>query len=190
VEYPGQYNPIAMERRVAGVIVRVVEDDITRMETDAIVNAANNHFWMGGGVAGAIKRAGGSSIETEAISHGPVPVGESVVTQAGRLTADYVIHAAVMGQDLQTSAQAIRDATGSALERSEDLGLSSIAFPALGTGVGGFPPRDAARVMIEATVQFLRRQDRLRLKEVVFVMFSDQLKTAFADELAKAAAEA
>ena len=88
-----------MEPSVGGVAFHVVEGDITRMETDAVVNAANNHSWMGGGVAGAIKHAGGVSIEIDAIGQGPVPVGQSVVTNGGRLGARHVIHAAVMGQD-------------------------------------------------------------------------------------------
>ncbi|OYT47781.1 hypothetical protein B6U83_04530 [Thermoplasmatales archaeon ex4484_36] len=101
-----------MEREYSleGVKLVVKEGDITAEEVDAIVNAANNHFWMGGGVAGAIKRRGGVEIEREAVSKGPVPVGEAVVTGAGRLKARYVIHAAVMGQDLATDGEKVRRA--------------------------------------------------------------------------------
>jgi O-acetyl-ADP-ribose deacetylase (regulator of RNase III) len=92
---------------------------------------------MGGGVAGAIKRAGGQEIETEAVSKEPIAVGEAVVTGAGRLKAKYIIHAAVMGQDLTTDADKIRQTTRNSLIKADELGIKSLAFPALGTGVGG-----------------------------------------------------
>ena len=110
--------------------LRVVEGDICDRSVDAIVNAANSQLWMGGGVAGAIKRRGGGDIEREATAQGPIPVGESVVTSAGALKARYVIHAAVMGPDLVTSADHIRRATLTALTRADELGLESIAVPA------------------------------------------------------------
>ncbi len=174
-----------MEVSVGGVLLRVVEGDITQMATDAIVNAANNHFWMGGGVAGAIKRAGGGNIETEAMSRGPVPVGESVVTRAGSLPARYVIHAAVMGQDLQTNTKSIRDATRSTLERAEELGIESVALPAFGTGVGGFPATESAGAMLGAALEFVQ-QDELALKLIVFVLFSNDLAEIFGATLASA----
>ena len=117
----------------------LVQGDICERPVGAIVNAANNHLWMGGGVAGAIKRRGGVEIEREAMAQGPIPVGRAVATGAGALAARYVIHAAVMGQDLRTDAALIREATRAALLVAEGLGVQSIAFPALGTGVGGFP---------------------------------------------------
>lgn len=130
-------------------VIEAYRGDITGLEVDAIVNAANNRLWMGGGVAGAIKRAGGPEIETEALGKGPIPVGEAVATGAGRLKAWYVIHAAVMGQDLRTGAGNIARATRSALECAERLGARSVALPALGTGVGGFPLDECARVMLK-----------------------------------------
>ncbi len=175
-----------MALSVGGVVFHVVAGDIAGMETDAVVNAANNHFWMGGGVAGAIKQAGGAGIEGDAISQGPVPVGQSVVTSGGRLPAHYVIHAAVMGQDLQTSAKAIRDATWSALECADTLEIESIAFPAFGTGVGGFPPPAAARAMLEAVLDFVRARDDLKLKNITFVLFADELTAVFRETLANA----
>ena len=174
-----------MEASVGGVVLRVVEGDITQMTTDAIVNAANNHFWMGGGVAGAIKRAGGGNIETEAMSRGPVPVGESVVTRAGNLAARYVIHAAVMGQDLQTNTASIRDATWSTLKRAEELGIESVALPAFGTGVGRFPAAESADAMLVAALEFVQ-QEETALKEIVFVLFSDDLAEIFGEALAGA----
>ncbi len=173
---------------VGGVLFHVVKGDIARMETDAVVNAANNHFWMGGGVAGAIKHTGGASIEIDAIRQGPVPVGQSVVTNGGRLGARHVIHAAVMGQDLQTSASAIHDATRSALECVHALGIESVAFPAFGTGVGGYPPADSARVMVDAVLGFVRGRDDLELREITFVLFSDELTGVFRETLVSAIA--
>src|ERR687883_2122155 len=94
----------------------VVEGDITQLDVDAIANAANDHLWMGAGVAGAIKRAGGVEIEREAVAKGPIAVGDAVATGAGRLKARHVIHGAVMGQDLRTSAELIEQTTRRCLE--------------------------------------------------------------------------
>ncbi len=125
--------------------VLLSEGDVTEMDCDAIVNAANNHLWMGAGVAGAIKKKGGKVIEEEAVKKGPIPVGEAVVTTGGALRAEYVIHAAGMGQDLSTDTQKIYHCTLNSLKRARELGLKSIAFPAIGTGVGGFPPGRSRR---------------------------------------------
>ncbi len=161
--------------------IEVVTGDIVLQETAAVVNAANNHLWMGGGVAGAIKRAGGRAIETEAISRGPVEVGEAVLTGGGSLKARYVIHAAVMGQDLHTDESKIRNATRSALGVADKIGIESVSFPALGTGVGGFSIHHCARIMIEETVGFLTGKTGVRL--VRFVLFGDEAAKAFEDEL-------
>ncbi|MGI5816707.1 MAG: macro domain-containing protein [Armatimonadota bacterium] len=123
---------------VEGLVVEVLEGDITEADTDAITNAANDHLWMGSGVAGAIKRAGGEQIEREAVAKGPIEVGTAIETTAGDLSHAYVIHGAVMGQDLRTSADLISRTTVSCLELAEALSLSSLALPAFGTGVGGF----------------------------------------------------
>jgi O-acetyl-ADP-ribose deacetylase (regulator of RNase III) len=155
--------------------------DITQVETDAIVNAANNALWMGAGVAGAIKRAGGQDIEDEAVRQGPIPVGEAVVTGAGALEARHVIHAAVMGTDLATDGAKIEMATRNSLRRAEELGIKSVAFPALGTGVGGFPYAEAARIMIGATKQHLAAGSGL--EEVLFVLYGDEAFEAFSSEL-------
>ncbi|HLG51390.1 MAG TPA: macro domain-containing protein [Chloroflexota bacterium] len=165
------------------VEIQLVQGDITESDCDAIVNAANNRLWMGAGVAGAIKRRGGAEIETEAVAKGPIPVGSAVATGAGRLRARYVIHAAVMGQDLQTDAEKIRQATTSALAVAEQLGVRSIAFPALGTGVGGFPPAECARIMISAA----RQHQGPSVQRVVFVLFGADVFRAFEQALAEAA---
>src|SRR5437660_10257169 len=107
----------------------VVEGDITKLEVDAIANAANDRLWMGAGVAGAIKRAGGDEIEREAVAKGPIPVGSAVATGGGRLAAQHVIHGAVMGQDLRTSPDLIAETTRSCLEGAEELGVAWVALP-------------------------------------------------------------
>mgnify|MGYP000335996510 CR=1 FL=1 len=171
-----------MQIRIGGHrIIEVVQGDITEQETDAIVNAANNHLWMGSGVAGAIKRKGGEEIEREAVSKGPIPVGEAVVTSAGKLKARYVIHAAGMGQDLRTDEHKIRNATWNSLKRAEELGLESVAFPAIGTGVGGFPADKCAKVMVGAAAEFL--QNARSVKLVRFVLFDQNTFDVFRREL-------
>src|SRR5918912_2206142 len=106
--------------------LEVREGDITQLEVDAIANAANDHLWMGAGVAGAIKRAGGEEIEREAVAKGPIPTGEAVATGAGSLPARWVIHGAVMGQDLRTNADLVRRTTASCLRVTDELGPASL----------------------------------------------------------------
>jgi O-acetyl-ADP-ribose deacetylase (regulator of RNase III) len=129
---------------------------------------------MGGGVAGAIKRAGGEEIEREAMQQGPIEVGEAVATSAGTLPARWVIHGAVMGQDLQTNAELVRRTTESCLRVAADLGAESLALPAFGTGVGGFPLDECARIMVDA----VRTYDS-SVKRVVFAVFGADAKAAF-----------
>ncbi len=154
----------------------VVEGDITALAVDAIVNAANNQLWMGSGVAGAIKRAGGDEIEREAVASGPIAVGEAVVTSAGSLKARYVIHGAVMGPDLQTNAELIKRTTLRCLEVADGLGVTSLALPALGTGVGGFPLDECARIMVTAAREF----ETASLERVIFAVFGPLAEQVFA----------
>ena len=161
--------------------IEVCKGDITQLELDALVNAANNHLWMGGGVAGALKRAGGKEIEAEAVSQGPILVGEAVVTGAGRLKARYIIHAAVMGQDLRTDAAKIRQSTKNSLLRADEIGIKSIAFPALGTGVGGFPLAECARLMIGEVSQYSAQ--KTALERVVFALYNEPAYQIFKQEL-------
>jgi len=158
--------------------IRCVQGDIAQQEADAIVNAANNHLWMGAGVAGAIKRAGGREIEAEAVAKGPIAIGEAAVTGAGRLKARYVIHAAVMGQDLRTDAEKIRRSTEATLRRADELGLKRIAFPALGTGVGGFSLEECARIMLDA-VEAHAAAGTTSLEQVTFVLYDAPALQAF-----------
>ena len=174
------------EYRCGGTRIRIVKGDITSLPCEAIVNAANDHLWMGGGVAGAIKRRGGGEIEREAVRQGPIPIGDAVATRAGRLPARYVIHAVTMGQDLVSAESHIRAATRSALQVAERLGLRSVAFPALGTGVGGFPLDRAAAAMLEETAGHLSRAGRPG--EVVFALFDDAAYQVFGRTLERVAA--
>jgi O-acetyl-ADP-ribose deacetylase len=164
-------------RRIGPALIRLVQGDLTTLPVDAIVNAANDRLWMGGGVAGAIKRRGGAEIEAEAVRKGPLPIGEAVATGAGRLPARYVIHAVTMGQDLETNEGYVRAATRSALRVAETLGLRSVALPALGTGVGGFPLDRAAAAMLAETAAQLRAGSVL--SEVVFALYDAPAYAAF-----------
>jgi O-acetyl-ADP-ribose deacetylase len=155
--------------------LEVVEGDITELEVDAIANAANNELWMGAGVAGAIKRAGGQEIEQEAVAQAPIEVGQAVATGAGSLKARHVVHAAVMGQDLQTSAELVSQATRRTLEVADELGARSLAMPAFGTGVGGFPIERCAELMITEARAF----EPANLERVVFAVFGHDAEHAF-----------
>ena len=155
--------------------LEVVDGDIAALDVDAVANAANDHLWMGAGVAGALKRAGGEDIEREAIAKGPIGVGEAVATGAGRLPARWVIHGAVMGQDLRTNAELVERTTRSVLRVAEELGAESLALPAFGTGVGGFPLHECAALMVGA----VREHEPRTLSRVVFAVFGTEAKDAF-----------
>ena len=155
--------------------VEVVDGDITQLDVDAIANAANDHLWMGAGVAGAIKRAGGDEIEREAVAKGPIPVGSAVATSGGRLTARHVIHGAVMGQDLRTSTELIARTTRSCLEVADELDARSVALPAFGTGVGGIPVGDCAAAMLGV----IREYEPRSLERVVLAVYGRDAEAAF-----------
>ena len=137
--------------------IKVIEGDITSLEVDAIVNPANSYGYMGGGVAYAIKRAGGGEIEREAVEKSPINIGKAIVTTAGKLKAQYVIHAPTMRRPAErTDVDNIKAATRAALKVAEENNIMSIAFPGMGTGVGGVDEKDAARVMIEEIKEHLK----------------------------------
>jgi O-acetyl-ADP-ribose deacetylase (regulator of RNase III) len=159
--------------------LEVVEGDIAALDVDAVANAANDHLWMGAGVAGAIKRAGGDEIEREAVGKGPIEVGTAVATGAGRLPARHVIHGAVMGQDLRTNAELVERTTRSCLELADELGCESLALPAFGTGVGGFPLDECARLMVAVA----RGYEPRTLERVVFAVFGADAAAAFEQAL-------
>ena len=155
--------------------------DICDLEVDAIVSPATTSLWMSSGTAGEIKRAGGDEIEFAAVRQGPVAVGEAVVTPAGRLAAKVVIHAVSIERDRRTSAVAIDRATRSAIARVRELGLTSVAIPALGTGVGGFPLAEAARLAVDAVHDELLTPSSI--EHVVFALRGAVAYRAFADAL-------
>lgn len=163
--------------------IEVVEGDITEADTEAIVNAANNHLWMGSGVAGAIKRKGGAEIEKDAMSKGPIEVGQAVESVAGKLPYKYIIHAAGMGQDLRTDEKIVYEVTRNSLLLADRLGLKSVAFPSIGTGVGGFPVEKCAKKMIGA-VKDLEKSFK-SLERVVFVLFGASAYEVFRAQLEK-----
>jgi O-acetyl-ADP-ribose deacetylase (regulator of RNase III) len=124
--------------------------DICHLEVDAIVVPAATSLWMSAGIASEVKRAGGDDIEFAAVAQGPARLGEAIVTPAGRLAAKVVIHAVTLERDRRTSAAAIEAATRSTLAKARELQVASIAIPALGTGIGGFPLDEAARIVVES----------------------------------------
>jgi O-acetyl-ADP-ribose deacetylase len=157
--------------------VEVQQADITKLEVDAIANAANTDLRHGGGVAGAIVRAGGRSIQDESDRLAPIELGAAVASRAGELPARWVIHAATMHLGGGTSAEAIRAATASTLDVAEELGARSLGLVAFGTGVGGFPVDEAARIEVEEVRRHLAA--RSGLERVVFCVFGDEAAQAF-----------
>jgi O-acetyl-ADP-ribose deacetylase len=163
------------------VQLEVVGGDIASLEVDAVANAANDHLWMGAGVAGALKRAGGDEIEREAMAQAPILVGTAVVTSGGRLPARYVIHGAVMGQDLRTTPDLVGRTTRACLALADELGCRSLALPAFGTGVGGFPLDECARIMVDVARAFEPRS----LERVVFAVFGDDAYASFSSAVGR-----
>jgi O-acetyl-ADP-ribose deacetylase (regulator of RNase III) len=163
--------------------------DLTDAQVDAIVNAANNDLILGGGVAGAIRAKGGPSIQAECDKLRPIPIGEAVLTGAGKLRAHYVIHAASMQLGGRTSEVALRNSTRNSLKRAAEQGLKSIAFPAIGTGIAGFPIERCAVVMLEEIRDHLRGTTTVERVEPVdhieIVLFDDRGLSVFQDALAK-----
>jgi len=163
--------------------LEVRDGDIAQVEADAIANAANDRLWMGAGVAGALKRAGGDEIEQEAMAIGGIPLGTAVSTTAGRLPARWVIHGAVMGQDLRTDADLVQRTTRSCLELADELACRSLALPAFGTGVGGFPLARCASIMAEEARIYPART----LELVIFAVYGSEAYEAFLSALSSPA---
>jgi len=158
--------------------VVIEKGDITDMDVDAIVNAANNDLMLGAGVAGAILRKGGDSIQRECNEIGSIPVGYAAITGAGNLKARYVIHAASMGLgDVPTTAKSLRTSTAHALRLAAERGLKTIAFPAVGTGVSGFPMDECAELMLTEAAQHL--SGATSLETVHFVLFDEKAREVF-----------
>jgi O-acetyl-ADP-ribose deacetylase len=157
--------------------IEVIQGDITKLQVDAIANAANTQLRHGGGVAGAISRAGGPAIQKESDAAAPIGLGESVETSAGDLPSRWVIHAATMELGGPTSAEIIRRATASTLRKADDLGAGSLALVAFGTGVGGFPLEHAARIEVEEVRRHLSGGSGL--ERVVFAVRGEDAERAF-----------
>ena len=169
-----------MSWRAGGLTVEVRQGDLTQQDVDAIVNAANNDLELGGGVAGAIARAGGPQIQAECRRIGPIEVGDAAISGGGTLRARYVIHAASMRLGGRTSAESLRSSTRRSLEIAKDKGLRSIAFPAVGTGIAHFPMDECARIMLEEVVASGRNPSSIR--ELRFVLFGADAEAAFRAE--------
>jgi O-acetyl-ADP-ribose deacetylase len=157
--------------------IEVRQADITKLEVDAIANAANTHLRHGGGVAAAIVRAGGRAVQEESDGVAPIALGEAVETTAGEMPSKWVIHAATMELGGPTSAEIIRSATASTLRRADALGATSLGLVAFGTGVGGFPLEDAARIEVEEVRRHL--DEGSGIERVVFAVFGDEAREAF-----------
>jgi O-acetyl-ADP-ribose deacetylase len=157
--------------------IEVQQADITQLEVDAIANAANTHLRHGGGVAGAISRAGGPDVQAESDERGPIGLGEAVETTAGEMPCRWVIHAATMELGGPTSAEIIRRATASTLAMADELGAKSLALVAFGTGVGGFPLEEAARIEVEEVRRHLDQGSGL--ERVVFAVRGKDAEAAF-----------
>lgn len=162
------------------VSVEVVEADVTTLVVDAIANAANTELKHGGGVAKAIADAGGSWVQHESDAVAPIGLGEAVETGGGRLPARWIIHAATMELGGPTSAEIIRRATAATLARADQLGVRSLALVAFGTGVGGFPLEEAARIEVEEVRRHLDEAgDRTLLERIVFAVHGEEARRAF-----------
>jgi O-acetyl-ADP-ribose deacetylase len=158
--------------------LEVMAADVTRLEVDAIANAANTELRHGGGVAGAIARAGGPEVQRESDARAPIELGEAVETSAGHMPARWVIHAATMELGGPTSADIIERATRSTLAKAEELGARSLALVAFGTGVGGFPIDEAARIMVPVA-----REHTGALERIVFAVHGEEAERALRDAL-------
>jgi O-acetyl-ADP-ribose deacetylase len=155
--------------------LEVLSADVTKLEVDAITNAANTELRHGGGVAAAISRAGGPAVQRESNQKAPIGLGDAVETTAGEMPARYVIHAATMELGGPTSADIIARATRSALQKADELGCRSLALVAFGTGVGGFPLDEAAELMVDA----VRKHRPRSLQRVVFAVHGVAAEQAF-----------
>ncbi|MFL5884604.1 MAG: macro domain-containing protein [Thermoleophilaceae bacterium] len=157
--------------------LEVLQADVTKLDVDAIANAANTQLKHGGGVAGAISRAGGPAVQAESDEKAPIGLGEAVETSGGDMPCRWVIHAATMELGGPTSADIIRRATESTLAKAEELGCRSLALVAFGTGVGGFPLHNAARIMVGAA----KEHSGSSLERIVFAVHGEEAERAFRD---------
>ena len=172
-----------MKLRVNNSEIELVQGDITESDTDAIVNAANSQLVLGAGVAGAIRTKGGPAIQKECNAIGHCPVGGAVITSGGNLKARHVIHAVGPRQGEGNEEEKLKNATLSSLKVAEENNLKSITFPAISTGVYGFPLDPCARIMLTTVKEYL--SGPTKIERVVFALFDDQSFKAFKDQLKK-----
>jgi len=170
-----------MKAEIGNRVLELLDGDITEMDTDAIVNAANAKLVLGGGVAGAIRRKGGPSIQEECNKKGPTFVGGAVITTAGNLKAKYVIHAVGPRMGEGNEDQKLKNATLNSLKLANDNNLKSISFPAISTGIFGFPIERCAEIMLKTTIDYLKGQTGL--EKVVFCLFGQDSYEVFANQL-------
>lgn len=171
-----------MDTTINGRILKLVKGDITEQTTDAIVNAANEHLQLGAGVAGAIRRKGGPAIQRECDEIGGCPVGGAVITTGGDLKATYVIHAVGPHGGDRDAAKKLTSAVQSSLRVADENGLTSIALPAISTGVFGYPMDEAAEIMLETAIDYLEHEET-GLEKVVFCLYDEEAYNTFATEL-------
>lgn len=170
-----------MKRKVNQALLELLEGDITEMDTDAIVNAANSYLKHGGGVAGAIVRKGGQVIQDESDQIGYCPVGQAVITEAGRLKVKYVIHAVGPRMEEGNEEEKLKNATLNTLRVAEQNQLKSISFPAISSGIFGFPVDRCAKIMLSNTISYLKSDTAL--KRVVFCLYGKTNFDIFSKEL-------
>ena len=169
---------------IGETVIGIEKGDITDCKVDAIVNPANTDLKLGAGVAGAIAKRGGSTVQRECDDFAPIELGKAARTRGGLLPAKFVLHAAVMEPGLKTDTGIIADATKSALAKAEEVGLKRVAFPAMGTGVGNIPYAEAAEAMLGATIEYLNNREAIRIFEVTYVLFNDEAYEAYKTVLA------
>ena len=163
--------------------IEIMQGDLTEMDTDAIVNAANNDLKLGGGVAGAIRRKGGPQIQAECDAIGAIPLGGAAITSGGRLKTRHVIHAASMELGGRTSALTLRSSTAHSLRIAAQQGLKTVAFPAVGTGIAGFPLRECAEIMIREALRHLRGDTTV--EKIYFVLYDEEAQSIFKEVFAE-----
>ncbi len=162
--------------------IEVLQGDLTEMDTDAIVNAANNDLKLGGGVAGAIRRKGGPQIQAECDEIGAIPLGGAAITSGGKLKARHVIHAASMELGGRTSALTLRSSTAHSLRIAAQQGLKTVAFPAVGTGIAGFPLHECAEIMLREALRHL--EGNTTVEKIYFVLYDQEVLSIFQEVFA------
>jgi len=173
-----------MRVQIEDITLRLVEGDITDLEVDAIVNAANQHLRLGAGVAGAIRERGGPAIQSECDQIGFCPVGDAIITTGGRLLASYVIHAVGPTASDADADDLLSSATYASLALADEHQLRSIAFPAISTGTFGFPMEDCAEIMLSTVIDYLESGET-DLETVIFCLYGKSAFEVFAEELAR-----